>query len=394
VRAKRPFVLVAALVAGLVLVDLALGAFLIRDGLFLGQPLPPFGALTHPRQRTWLERERRELEEGLPPGGPGRFDAELGWTTRRSFRNATGTITSNSQGARGQREYARPRPSGVRRVATFGDSFTYGAEVLDDETWQASLERADPRLEVPNYGVGGYGTDQALLRFRRLRERLDADVVILGILLENIGRNVNRYRPLWYPKAGGAVAKPRFRLVGSSLELVSTPVASRAELVERVGDGSILERLAPHEHWLDRPDLGWLAHSSLARIAGALAADRLRSTERLWRDRDGEPLATTLAILSTFVAEARASGIEHAGILLFPRSTDLPEPGEPRYWEDALAELGARGLDILDVAPALVEARASGPGEPLYRGGHLSPRGNAIVAREVRGWLGRLVRSE
>ena len=379
-----------ALGLGVVLVDLGLTLFAIRDGLFLGQPLPPFGAITHPRQRAWLDHAQREITGEVPPSGPGRFDAELGWTTVASYRSPDGQIASNATGARGPREYADEAPAGTLRVATFGDSFTYGDQVVDRATWQAVLERLHPELEVPNYGVGGYGTDQALMRYRRLRGRLDADVVIAGILLENIGRNVNRYRPLWYPKSRGAVAKPRFRLDGDALVLVPLPVDSRAQLVDEVGSGAILERLSPHEHWHERPRLGPFARSSLVRIAGAWWADRLREPKRLWNDPDGEPRRTTLALLETFCAEAVATGAR-ALVIVFPREPDLLGAGDPPYWTDAFAELAGRGIAVLDVAPALVAARAddadrSDP-EPLYRGGHLSPRGNAIVARAVSSWL-------
>ena len=384
-KRRRALLFALATLGALAVTDVCLQRFALDDGLFLDQPLPPFGAITHPRQRAWLARARRELASETPASGPGAFDAELGWTTGPGFRSGDGRIASNSIGARGRREYARPRPPGVVRVATFGDSFTWCDQVDDDETWQVALERAHGSLEVPNFGVGGYGTDQALLRFRRLRDRLDANVVAVGILLENIGRNVNRYRPLWYPKAGGTVAKPRFRRVAGELELVPAPVASRRELVARVTDGTILQRLAPHEHWLDRPDLGLLAHSAFGRIAGALVARRLRSPERLWRDPAGEPRRTTLALLEAFTREALAAGAERALVVVFPRETDLPAAAGPRYWQGACDELAARGVELLDVTPALVQA-AAGP-EPLYRGGHLGPRGNAIVAQEVERWL-------
>ncbi len=49
-----------------------------------------------------------------------------------------------------------PEP-GNECVATFGDSFTYGDEVEDDEAWSNVLST---RLgcRVANFGVGGYGT--------------------------------------------------------------------------------------------------------------------------------------------------------------------------------------------------------------------------------------------
>ena len=46
---------------------------------------------------------------------------------------------------------------------------------------------------VANYGVTGYGTDQAYIRFTRMTQD-EAPVVLLGIFPENVMRNVNQYR--------------------------------------------------------------------------------------------------------------------------------------------------------------------------------------------------------
>lgn len=351
----------------------------IRDDTFLDQPLPPFGAITHPRQRAWLEAKQSGAL------GVTRFDAELGWTARAGFQDPGGAETINSIGARGAREYADDPPSGILRLTTFGDSFTYGAHVAGDETWQAALEARHERVEVLNFGVGGYGTDQALLRARRQRSRLAGTFAVLGLMLENVGRNVNRYRPLWYPKAGGAVAKPRFRLAEGDLTLVPSPARSQDDLLASVRDGTILERLAPHEHWLDRPDLGLLRHVALGRIAGALWAHRERDVARLWCDPGGEPRAVTLAIVRTFAREVLEAGALGALIVVFPREDDLRSLRDgDAYWADAVAELRQDGLDVLDVAPALA-ARwdALGGASGLYRHGHLTAAANAVVAEAI-----------
>src|SRR6185503_20431904 len=99
--------------------------------------------------------------------------------------------------------------------------------------WPAQLEALVPGLEAWNYGVGGFGTDQALLRLRQAAATdspAPLAALLVGIMLDNIGRNVNRYRPLWYAEALPAV-KPRYVLRGDELELVPQPFATRAEFV-------------------------------------------------------------------------------------------------------------------------------------------------------------------
>lgn len=374
-----------ALGAALVACDLAGTLWLSRSGLLLGRPMPPFGALTHPDQRTTVERMLAE------PQGTAAFDALLGWTWRPSSSENLDVI--NALGARGPREYAREPAPNTRRIATFGDSFTFGDEVPVEATFQWILEQREKDTEVLNFGVSGYGTDQALLRFRALG-RQGAEVVCLGLLLENIGRNVNRYRPLWNTRTGICLAKPRFVLTATgALELVPQPYAERAELVRAIREERILEDVAEHEYWLGRPPVPTGKLSSLVRVACGFLAYRERTPALLWRDEQGEPFRVTLAILQAFQDEARAAGARAAPILVFPSKEDLREyalPGRP-YWTGLFAQLEQRGIDHIDLVTPLTErARADGedpPAKSLFKGGHLSKTGNAVVADALQTWL-------
>jgi len=384
----------------LVFVLLALLALDVAAALFVlpgyWRPLPPFGATTNQRQQAWLERQRLEIGGEAEPSGIGRFDPLLGWALRPDAASADGGTTTDARGWRGRRGLdAVGRDAvggeGRTRIATFGDSFTFCDEVDDADTWQSELERLDPSLEVPNLGVGGYGTDQALLRARGELGALGADVVLVGLLLENIGRNVNRYRPRWYPNAENPVAKPRFVLSGGELELVPLPFADRSELVAAVADGSVLELLGEHEHWSDDHLPALLGWSAFARLVAGRRFYAERSLERLWNDVDGEPFRTSVAILSEFRDLALEHGARSFGVLVFPIREDLERlfDGRGRYWSSLTDELGRRGIAHLDLSHSLEEARRTSPavGPQLYRGSHLSPSGNAVVAAAIRDWL-------
>ena len=384
-RRRLPRALLA-LVLSLVLLDLALTGLAIEDDLFLGVPLPPYGALTHPAQTRWVEALAQEESEGN-----GRFDAELGWTWKHSSADDEG-VTIGALGARGPREYAARKPAGTTRVLAFGDSFTFCDDIADRFTFEHLLEHRYADFEVLNFGVSGYGTDQALLRFRRLGRELEADVVCIGILLENIGRNVNRFRPLWSTRTGFAATKPRFRLEGTELVLVPQPFSSRHELRATLLDGTVLERIAEHEYWVGRPRVPTGRLSALARIGAGWLAERERDPERLWADPDGEPFLTTVAILATFRDEALAAGARLAPILVFPTRQDLERRLEgTAYWSPFLAELERRGLDAIDLSVPLAarerELRAAPDQGTLYFKSHLSSVGNSVVADTLHRWI-------
>jgi hypothetical protein len=375
-RVLVPILLVlCALVAG----ELGSRAVVER---FTWRPLPPFGR--GEVQREWLERSERELAAGAPSLGYSQFDAVLGWTTKPGHVSDDGSIHVNAQGLRATREYAATPPAGGRRVIVCGESFTFAEEVSDSEAWPARLEALVPGLESLNYGVGGYGTDQALLRVSR-EARGPAEALLAGLMLENIGRNVNRYRPIWYPRAQPA-AKPRYVMGAGGLELVPQPYASRAEFVAAVRSESVFAELAEHEYWGQggRPD--WLAGSAMARLLAGRRAYAARDLRRLWSDTGAEPFRTTLALIEALGAQARLLGEARLVVLIFPTRPDLEDwlAGTTRYWTTLLDALEERAIAYIDLSePLAAAARRGGSVDALYSESHFSPIGNDVVARAV-----------
>jgi hypothetical protein len=381
---RRGLVPLLCVLAALVLLEV--GARVVAARVW--RPLPPFG--DGPVQREWLARAERELAAGQPLAGYSQFDATLGWSTRPGYAASDGSVHVNARGLRATREHDELPPPGVRRVIACGESFTFCEEVADAEAWTARMEALAPALEVLNYGVGGYGTDQALLRVSS-EAHGPADALLVGLMLENIGRNVNRYRPLWYPSAQPA-AKPRYVVGEHGLEFVAQPYATRADLVADVRSGAILARLAEHEHWSTGGPPGWLAWSAVARLVAGRRAYAARDTEPLWRDVEGEPFRTTLALLEAFRGVAQQLGGARLVVLVFPTRVDLLdllERGAP-YWAGLPAALDARGIEWLDLSTTLAEAaRAPGPAggalgvDALYGASHFTPRANELVALAV-----------
>ncbi len=106
------------------------------------------------------------------------------------------------------------RPEGVPWLA-IGDSFAFGDEVEDDETWPAELERLTGR-RVLNAGVFGYGLDQVVLRAEHLLERFSPEIVILSLVSGDINRCERSFSyHSW---------KPYFDVRDGQLELSNIPV--------------------------------------------------------------------------------------------------------------------------------------------------------------------------
>ncbi len=132
------------------------------------------------------------------------------------------TLNSSSKGTRGREEHDYARAPGRLRVLVFGDSFTFGEEVSDEETYAAVLEQRLPGSEVINCGVHGYGHDQMLLYLEEEGPRYRPDVVILGFVAFDMDRNLLKFRDF---------AKPRFDLKGGELVLKDNPVPTPEEVL-------------------------------------------------------------------------------------------------------------------------------------------------------------------
>ena len=99
-------------------------------------------------------------------------------------------ITTNSYGMRDREPL--PDAAGLVRIATVGDSFTFGWGVDASEAYPNALERllneeaeTDVVYDVLNFGVAGYSSrDEAVVLARKVRP-LEPDLVILGYVLND-----------------------------------------------------------------------------------------------------------------------------------------------------------------------------------------------------------------
>ncbi|MGC8657791.1 MAG: hypothetical protein ACP5U1_01830 [Desulfomonilaceae bacterium] len=136
-------------------------------------------------------------------------------------------------------------------IATYGDSFTYCENVEDGCTWQTFLAHK-LNQNVLNFGVGGYGTDQAVLKYQ-LQTKIKTKIVMLCILPENINRVVNIYRPFYTFNDPLRLTKPIFINKGNHLKLIPNPLKTVTD-IKKLDEETFLENLAKYDYWyqLDR----------------------------------------------------------------------------------------------------------------------------------------------
>lgn len=151
------------------------------------------------------------------------YHPKLGWVQQKNKtsvlkkQNSSISIHTNSEGFRGSKEYSISKENSKIRIYALGDSFTFGFGVEDQESYPAQLETLDPRLEVFNLGVPGYGVDQMLLSLEELHYKHQPNIVLIGIFPEDFWRATRAFTDAGF-------GKPYFTFYGNQLQLHHVPV--------------------------------------------------------------------------------------------------------------------------------------------------------------------------
>ena len=282
---------------------------------------------------------------------------DVGVRVREGYEVHTGRygIRSNGDG----------RPSRQRPVTlVVGDSYAFGDEVLDAESWPAALERA---LDAPvlNAAVPGFGLDQSVLRAERLAPIVAPDRILVSFIPHDVRRCAmsiwsHHAKPWFDVEAGRLRPHPMSRY--ATWRQALAPTLSRSVLLESLFHDALRS---------DGPDT--------------------------FEHHRGDEVACVL--LERLAALGRARG---ATVMLVAQP-QTPLPTDARYPSDPAdprsdAELAAvvmecakgHALPVVD-AIGIVAALAPERRAALFRGkGHNSPDGNRVVAETVRAALERL----
>lgn len=101
-------------------------------------------------------------------------------------------IRINSDGLRDE-EHSKLKPENTLRIAVLGDSYAEALQLPIEKTFWKTMERelnacrcfGGKKVEVINFGVGGYGTAQELITLREKVWAYSPDIVILAFCPEN-----------------------------------------------------------------------------------------------------------------------------------------------------------------------------------------------------------------
>lgn len=271
-------------------------------------------------------------------------DPDTGWATQARLSNADVAVSGGrfrvSTDQFGQRitgESAGSVPFSSRAILLVGDSFVFGLNVDDSDTFAWRLAQSMRDHRIVNLGVPGWGTDQELTSLERFlrshRAQTISDIVV--IVFENDFRDVQRALDPYLGRR-----KPVFHLDGTVL------VGGDFTL-------SLVDRL------MDYSRLVWLVRSKAA---------GLRKPRAIESDAGA---AVVLACLRRMRRLGEASGARVH--IVAHRLPDRISTVSDSIWRDVLAR-----SEAVDITEAI--RSAPGPSAIGFDGVHWSSAGHRRVA--------------
>lgn len=287
------------------------------------------------------------------------YHSRLGWIPRPGRFGSTWTSNVDASGLRSN---GRSILTTGRPILAVGDSFTFGDEVEDSETWAAHLEEVLSK-RVLNAGVGAYGIDQAVLRAELLLDEYHPNVVILSFISDDINRTEFSYYPY------GRGWKPYFEFANGSLSLRNVPVPQKLAPEPAPGRFQTLRRVLGYS---------FLANAVLARTAPRwwqnlpnivpihnegenVSVDLLARLDGLTKNRGGQFIAIALASSDRIGGNAR-----------------LP---------NVIKRAREKGIQVLDLSTETLKLQPD-QFQNLFRpAGHYSPAMNSWIADHIAAFL-------
>lgn len=273
-------------------------------------------------------------------------DPSLGWTLRPWAHGREGrqAVEINAFGQRDV-QHSVDKREGVYRIAVLGDERSEAIGLRLRETWWHRLPReldrcgfaAGRKIEMLNFGVGGYSTAQEAIVLEKAVMRFRPDLVLLQFSSAKDVRENSRAlaarldRPFFALDAAG-----RLQLDESFLDRrdFERRAQFRYELARELADLSRVAQL------LNRATLMARAHARAAGAPAALEPPRDARWEEAWR--------VTEALLERMRSYAARNGARFA-VVATPSPVQLERNAD--YPDLRLGEFGARhGIPVIALA--------------------------------------------
>ncbi len=277
-------------------------------------------------------------------------------------------------------------------IDVYGDSFTYGHE-NEVYSWPSQLSELI-ECRVRNFGVGGYGSDQAQIKF--LSKKDHSNVVFLNHFSENIIRNINQFRNFIYPNKS-FVFKPRYIINNDQLKLVPLPDIQKKNINDFL---SYPKKYLKEEYFLPNNESGIqtlkfpfilniLKSFNHWHIKKKIFFNPSRLVDFYSPNHKSQALQITYKIMHSFYLEAKRLGLKPV-LTVFPTCRDLEyfQKYNKYPYENLIALLQQENLRYIDFGPIIME-HSKNNFKKLYDrcGGHFNVKGETLVSNVIKEFI-------
>ena len=219
---------------------------------------------------------------------------------------------------------------------------------------------------------------------------------MLCLVTENINRIVNVYRPFYYSKTGLRLTKPRFKILKNKLVLLENSIADEKEIIN-LKSRRFINQIGQNDFWYNRDNYPILLFPySRILLNKRMWAELIYKVDdidprpgvNLWENKDARDVM--FKILESFIAKVKAEKavpiimvIPKAGEVAMKLNTGKDAEGTLKILEFCRVN-NCRYFNPID---AFVEHIKSGNAITSLYEGHISPKGNRIIAYQLFRYL-------
>ncbi len=296
-----------------------------------------------------------------------RFDADLGWDYRPPVRN-----------------YLEHK---VYLAQAYGDSFVLSGH--EGITWQAAFENITGEA-ILNFGVGGYGLDQAVLKFERYSSEYPTRIAILGLYRQTFRRALSYHAYYYFNSEGFKFTfKPFFEKNGPRFKLYKPPCTDASCMWDVLynPDNAVRKILSSQDYWyrnnMGKPELRFPRIPKYIRTLPAIwRGSRWSRRSENYYFVNNKSLELTKYLVKRFVVHAKGNGMVPICILLYSSRDLVVLKRSPRHDNSLVDFLKTEQIRHVDTGKYILDRYSE---DDAFKSlsipdGHLNNRGDRMVA--------------
>jgi hypothetical protein len=288
-------------------------------------------------------------------------------------------------------------------IFCYGDSFTYGDDVEQDQTWSYFLENSLNK-SVNNLGVNGYGLDQIYYSLKADISKINNKIIIISFISNDIRRSVSVYRKFLSPLSQNPLTKPRviYDKDKKMLIKIANPIKSIRD-VSKIKKSSFYLNIVEQDFWAKQippfqasfPFSRLLVHPSLLNELKYIFLNK----ESLWEKRSNNwffKQGEAQDIFSSLLKSMEKLSKDHGNQIIFnylPKQSEVDKVSETIVPLNNFLEI-CRKNNFICTSPLLSKNIKLNKDLDFSKRLHYNAKGNKKVAQYLSSKLNTLTKND